>query len=66
MNSNHKAPKGKYRVVVFDSFDHEEAIVGDFNTLEDAQTKANSIGGTMTIAYVHDDKGTIIDRFGSY
>lgn len=64
--TEHKAPKGKYRVVIFDSFDHSQAPAGDFKTLEDAQAKAKSIGGTMTIAYVHDDKGTIIDRFGSY
>ena len=66
---DHKAPKGKFRVVVYDSFDNGQAVVGDFKGLEAAQEKARSVverAGQMTIAYIHDEKGTIIDRFGSY
>lgn len=64
---NHKAPKGKFRVVVFDSFDHGEAIAGDFPTLEAAQARARDIGRQqMTIAYIHNDKGVIVGKYGSY
>ena len=65
-NPDHVAPKGKFRVIVFDSFDHEQAYVGDFKTKEAACKKAESIGGTMTIAYVHNDKGEIVTQYGSY
>ena len=31
-----KAPEGKYKLVVSDHFDYSDAIVGIFNTLEEA------------------------------
>ncbi len=32
-----KIPKGKFRVVMLDFWDYTATVMGDFNTLEDAQ-----------------------------
>lgn len=64
--TKHKAPKNKFRVIGFDSFDHESFFVGDYATKVMAISAANSRSGQMTIMYVHNDKGEIVYRTGSF
>ncbi len=52
-----KAPDGKFRVVGVDTFAHEDWVVGDYGSLDEAVKTANAIGGTMTKMHVYDDRG---------
>jgi len=62
----HTAPKSKFRIIGYDSFDNDQWKVGDYATLDEAKKEANKRGGQMTIMYVHNDKGEIVHRSGSY
>ncbi len=53
-----QAPKGKYRVVGVDTFDGDDWVQGDFDTLENARTVAEKKGGIMTKMHIYDDSGT--------
>jgi len=61
-----KAPKGKYRVLLYDSFDHEDAIILTTKFKQTAIDCAKSKSGQMLIAYVVDDKGKTVYKAGSY
>jgi len=52
-----KAPPGKFRVVGVDTFDGTDWIYGDYDTIEEATSLANSKGGEMLKTHVYDDAG---------
>ncbi len=60
------APKGKYNVVLVDTFDGGDAIVLTTKSKKKALEEARRRGGTMLIAYVYDDKGNQIKKEGSF
>ena len=61
-----KAPKGKYRVVLVDTFDGGDCILLTTKSKQKALDLANKNGGTMTIVYVYDDKGRQIHKAGTF
>lgn len=65
-NLDLKAPKGEYRVIGVDTFSHEDWVYGDYKTLQEAKTFANSKGGNMNCVYVYDDKGKCVHNAGTY
>ena len=65
MDSELKAPQGKTRVVGVDLFSHEDYVVGDYNTRQEAINVAeqNNQARTVSIAdiyYVYDDSGLYV------
>ncbi len=66
--SNKKEEKltQKYIVSGYDSFDNSQFHIGSYDTLEEAVKKARSVGGQMTLVYVHDSKGNLVTRFGTF
>jgi len=61
-----KAPKGKFRVIGFDSFSREFWHDGDFSKKNRAIECAKKKAGQMTLMYVHDDSGEIVFQAGNY
>lgn len=61
-----KAPKGKFRVILVDTFDGGDCIIGDYKNKKKAFDIAEEKGGTMTIVYVYDDKGRRVKKTGSF
>ncbi len=61
-----KAPKGKYRVVLVDTFDGGDCILLTTKFKKKALDLARKKGGTMTIVYVYDDKGRQIHKSGTF
>jgi len=65
------APKGKYRILCVDKFDHEHSIYGDYNSSEEAlliaKRKTENAAGSSsdssiaTVYYVYDDQGNYIE-----
>ena len=55
-----KAPKGKFRVIGVDTFDGDDWVEGDFDTLAAAATHVNdrTKGKQMLKMHVYDDTGT--------
>jgi hypothetical protein len=55
-----QAPKGKFRVVGVDTFDGDDWVEGDFDTLAQAQKHANerTKGEQVLKMHVYDDTGT--------
>ncbi|MFA5234781.1 MAG: hypothetical protein WC390_10310 [Sulfurimonas sp.] len=66
VDTHYKAPRGKFRVLNFDSFDHTSVVIGTYKSKEKAIQIAQQHSGQMSISYVYDDKGKEIARFGSY
>lgn len=64
--TEHKAPKGKTRVVGVDTFSHEDWLEGDFDTVEEAKKHAASRGGTMLKMHVYDDTGKHLFDAGTF
>ena len=63
-----QAPAGKYRVVAVDTIEDITAdyLLGDFISLRAATEVAREHGHCMKPAFVYDDRGTLLARFGSY
>ena len=63
-----KAPKGKYRVVLVDTFDGGDCILGHRKHLDKAIELADEHGKgkQMTKVYVYDDKGNMVYSTGSF
>lgn len=63
-----KAPKGKYRVVLVDTFDGGDCILGNRKSKEKAieLAKKHGDGKQMTLVHVYDDKGKCIHTSGSF
>lgn len=61
-----RAPEGKFRVVGVDTFDRTDWIEGDFDTREEALSRASALGGTMLKTHVYDDQGRHIGERGSF
>lgn len=69
MNTELKAPKGKFRVVGVDTFESPTAdyLIGDYKEKETAIVTARIKGGEMNRTYVYDDNGKEVSGgFGSY
>ena len=60
-----KAPSGKFRVVMVDTFDGTDSVVGDY-TLRGAQRVAKKKGGEMTKMYIYNDKGKCVGETGTF
>ncbi len=61
-----RAPKGKYRVIGVDTFDGDDWLEGDFDTLKGALERARSEGGQMTVLHVYDDAGRHKGNAGTF
>lgn len=61
-----QAPEEKFRVVGFDSFDGEDWLVGDYDSMEEALKIAKQKGGVMTLMHVYDDQGKHLKRMGTF
>ena len=61
-----KAPKGKYRVILVDTFEGEDCILLTNKFKKKALDLAAEKGGQMTIVYVYNDKGEHIYKAGTY
>lgn len=62
MSTELKAPKGKTRIVGVDLFDHEDYLVGDYDTHEEAFIVADNYnkkreGSMDDVYYVYSDTG---------
>lgn len=66
MNTELKAPRGKYRVVGVDTFDGEDFLIGDFDSKEEAIQIAHERGGHMRKTHVYSDAGKHIGEGGSF
>ena len=67
MSTQLQAPRGKTRVVGVDLFDHEDYLVGDYDTQEEAFTKADGHnekrpGSMDDVYYVYDDLGHFLRK----
>lgn len=51
------APKGKFRVLVYDLFDHTDWIEGDFENVEKAQAVADNLAGNLLEVRIYNDRG---------
>lgn len=65
MSTELKAPLSKTRVVGVDLFDHEDYLVGDFDSQDEAFQKADDhnkarSGSMDDVYYVYDDQGNYI------
>ena len=60
-----QAPAGKFRVVMVDTFDGMDSVVGDY-TLRGAQRIAKKKGGEMTKIYIYNEKGKCVGNFGTF
>jgi hypothetical protein len=65
MDVNRKAPAGKFRVVVVDLFSHEDYLVQDYDSQEEAfkiadEHNTKRRGSMDDVYYVYDDHGTYI------
>ena len=59
-----KAPPGKFKLILCDKFDYSDAIVGAFNTLEDAMKARVEEEGepNSLIEYlIYDDQGLLVE-----
>lgn len=65
MATEQKAPKGKWRVIGVDLFDHDDYLVGDFDgqqeafKIADEHNKKRS-GSMADVYYVYDDNGLYV------
>ena len=60
-----KAPSGKFRVVMVDTFDGTDSVVGDY-TLRGAQRVAKKRGGGMTMMHIYNDQGEHVGNAGTF
>ena len=63
------APKGQFRVVFVDTFDHSDHVVGDYTTQAEAVDVARKKGDgkQLTRVYVYDDNGREVSGgFGAF
>ncbi len=63
-----KAPAGKFRVVGVDTFDGDDWVEGDFDTLEAAMTHVGeeTRGKQMLKMYVYNDQGQHVGNGGTF
>jgi hypothetical protein len=57
-----RAPSGKFRVIIVDLFSHEDGVVGDFASREEAFSLADEhnrkrVDAMEDVFYVYDDQG---------
>ena len=65
-NKDLKAPKGKFRVIMVDTFDGGDCVEGDYKTKKEAFKVVDEKGGTMNICYVYDSKGKQLRKTGTF
>lgn len=63
-----KAPKGKFRVIGVDTFDSDDWVEGDFDTLKQAQKHANerTKDKQMLKMHIYDDTGNHCYEAGTF
>ena len=62
-----QAPPGNFRVIAVDVSQRAgNFVVGDFATLEEAKKAANRRGQVGSPVYIYDDKGELVERYGSW
>tara|TARA_B100000614_G_scaffold262909_1_gene300467 strand:+ start:55117 stop:55365 length:249 start_codon:yes stop_codon:yes gene_type:complete len=61
-----KASKDQYRVVLVDTFDGSDCVIGNYDDKNEAIEIANKKGGEMTRVYVYDSEGKCIHSAGSF
>jgi hypothetical protein len=66
MDTELKAPPGKFRVVLVDTFDDESWVHGDYDTPEQAIEQAKDKGGVMLKSHVYDDQGKHLYDAGEF
>lgn len=66
LESELKAPYGKFRVVGVDTFDHTDWVDQDFDTVDEAIAHANKRGGNMLKMHVYDHFGNNLHSAGTY
>ena len=65
-NDDLQALTGEYRVVLVDTFDGSDCVIGNYKDLDEATKIADKKGGQMTIVYVYDSAGKIVYSAGSF
>lgn len=65
-NEDLKAPTGKYRVILVDTFDGGDCIIGDYDDKNEAIKVASDKGGQMTKVYVYNSNGQRIHSAGTF
>jgi hypothetical protein len=65
VDTDQRAPAGKFRVIVVDLFSHEDYLVDDYDSRDEAFTFADEhnmkrSGSMDDVYYVYDDRGTYI------
>ena len=60
-----QAPAGKFRVIGVDTFDGDDWVQGDRDTIAEAQELAKEKGGEMTMMHIYDDQGNNVDSAGT-
>ena len=60
------APEGKYRIIGVDTFDGEDWLYKDEESLDEAVKFANQHGSQMNLVYVYDNQGRCVYRAGSF
>jgi len=63
-----KAPQGKFRVIWVDTFDHEDGLEGDYDSLDSAKdiVDTKTKGVQMLKMHVYDDTGAHRYEGGSF
>ncbi|MGZ4821685.1 MAG: hypothetical protein ACXVZR_05055 [Terriglobales bacterium] len=63
-----RAPRSHFRVVAVDLQDAAGAVyaVGDFTTLDAAQSAASQRAGIGSPVFIYDDACKLLERFGSW
>jgi hypothetical protein len=63
-----KAPAGKFRLVGVDTFDGDDWLQGDYDTLEEAMQVATekTAGEQMLFYHVYDDHGKHVGQRGRW
>jgi hypothetical protein len=61
-----KAPANMFRVIGVDTFDGDDWIYGDYETLDEAKTVATNKGGNMLKTHVYDDSGRHVFEAGRF
>jgi len=62
-----QAPPGNFRVMGVDVGQRaDNFVVGDFATLAEAKEAANRRAQVGSPVYIYDDKGELVERYGSW
>ena len=60
-----RAPRGQFKVILADTFDHTDVSFGVFADREDALRVAREHSGSMKVCLVYDDRARVVGEFGT-